>query len=246
MEFTKIRELLAEETSLDELDFDLGQGRISDGCHFMLRGEPSTDFKLVSSFFRDKRYKSISFEKYYGKYNFDDEEFDRGLLFANCGIIYFDSDNKNLLNFPHFPGTMISQHTGKYRTPLLDVSYHIFAPIYFACKTYKDKSGKNLYSNTDGRIYRFREKSGTLDPNKPFSEFIINASIPTPHDRMMKQDGEFIATFMIKDGKSYFSDISKSRNLSIDEYIIPKAEKPKFIKMLEAKFGNNLDRHFGF
>lgn len=147
--------------------------------------------------------------------------------------------------FPQLAFCAIAQHDERFKTPLLDVSMKIYAPLYFACRENFDK---------DGALFRFEIESIHRSSFYERRTSLLNfARLPTAFGRMRRQDGIFLYTMsceksLRKDIGHHisFCDISESENITAIKYIIPKELKCKILTDLKIKFKtNNLDAHFG-
>lgn len=210
----------------------------------LLRGQSNSVWSLTSSFFRKNPQLNnfIHCKDFFGPYQWncvnpnyihptdDDKPLRTSFPYS------IDKNSKGLAAFPQLYSLVIQQHNGILPTPLLDVSYDVEMPLYCACKEDWDKDGKLYVLNIDN------SDSIGLDDFES-SIFYIEDGI-SPYNRLIKQKGMFIKTIgwtsQQKTGFAglAFGDISISKNIKIDEYIIPKVNKQIILYNLAQKINS--------
>ena len=187
----------------------------------LCRGQSDKDWALDCSFFRNKSEKYITCEELFGKtWNQTDED---------CRKTTFPAllDNFAIKFFPHL-GLLAQLQQNQRSTPLLDVSYDIYMPLFCAC-------GEEENMDKDGKIFviEYCDYSGTCSKLKDSEMTVIsNQNYPIYNDRMRKQSGAMIKTCVMLNGKLCFCDISNAKNKRVSEYIIPKERKSAILKNL--------------
>ena len=187
----------------------------------LCRGQSDKDWALDCSFFRNKSEKYITCEELFGKtWNQTDED---------CRKTTFPAllDNFAIKFFPHL-GLLAQLQQNQRSTPLLDVSYDIYMPLFCAC-------GEEENMDKDGKIFviEYCDYSGTCSKLKDSEMTVIsNQNYPIYNDRMRKQSGAMIKTCVMLNGKLCFCDISNAKNKRVSEYIFPKELKPAILKNL--------------
>lgn len=189
----------------------------------LCRGQSDKDWALDCSFFRNKSEKYITCEELFGKtWNQTDED---------CRKTTFPAllDNFAIKFFPHLGLLVQLQQNHVNPTPLLDVSYDIYMPLFCACGEGKENMDK------DGKIFVVErcDYLGMCSELKDSEMAIIsNQNYPIYNDRMRKQAGAMIKTCVMLNGQLSFCDISNAKNKRVSEYIIPKKLKPAILKKL--------------
>ena len=151
-------------------------------------------------------------------------------------------DKKAMMLYPHLALLVLLQHNKNKTTPLLDVSYDIYMPLFCACGEGKENMDK------DGMIFiieclDYFGGCNQLENSELIALF--NQSISTYKDRMKKQLGAMIRTGMIVNGDLCLCDISLSKNKRISKYVIPKNLKPDILKNLSYELKKkNLAKYF--
>lgn len=189
----------------------------------LCRGQSDKDWLLNCSFFRNKSEKYITCEELFGKtWNQTDED---------CRKTTFPAllDNFAIKFFPHLGLLAQLQQNHVNPTPLLDVSYDIYMPLFCACGEGRENMDK------DGKIFvieclDYAGVSDDLDNSE--MQVLSNQNIPIFNNRMKKQAGAMIKTCQTIGWKMCFCDISKAGNKKVSEYIIPKELKPVILKNL--------------
>ena len=189
----------------------------------LCRGQSNKNWDLNCSFFRNKLKKYITCEELFGKTWCQADEDLRKTTFPPT------LDNNAIKYFPHLGLLVQLQQNYVNPTPLLDVSYDIYMPLFCACGEGKENMDK------DGKIFvieclDYAGVSDDLDNSE--MQVLTNQIIPIFNNRMQKQAGAMIKTSQHMKAKSCFCDISKAGNKKVSEYIIPKELKPAILKNL--------------
>lgn len=188
----------------------------------LCRGQSDKDWALDCSFFRNKSEKYITCEELFGKTWTQSDNHPYKTSFPQV----FDNGAINF--FPHL-GLLVQLQQNQRSTPLLDVSYDIFMPLFCACGEGRENMDK------DGKIFVIErcEYSGLCCKLENSEMTIIsNQNYPIYNDRMRKQAGAMIKTCVMLNGKLCFCDISNAKNKRVSEYIFPKELKPAILKNL--------------
>lgn len=190
------------------------------------RGQSDKDWALDCSFFRGQTGKYITCAELFGK-TWDESD-------EKCSKTTFPPilDNDAINYFPHLGLLVQLQQNHSKPTPLLDVSYDIYMPLFCACGEGKENMDK------DGKIFVIESLDYTGGCNDlDNSEMVIlsNQNTPTYNDRMHIQAGAMIKTCMIMNGNLCFCDISKAKNKRVSEYTIPKDLKPAILENLACE-----------
>lgn len=189
----------------------------------LCRGQSNEGWPLNCSFFRNKSEKYITCEELFGKTWCQTDEDPRKTTFPAT------LDNNAIKYFPHLVLLVQLQQNYVNPTPLLDVSYDIYMPLFCACGEGKENMDK------DGKIFVIErcEYSGLCCKLENSEMAIIsNQNYPIYNDRMRKQAGAMIKTCVMLNGKLCFCDISNAKNKRVSEYIFPKELKPAILKNL--------------
>ncbi|MBS7299147.1 MAG: FRG domain-containing protein [Eubacteriales bacterium] len=149
----------------------------------LCRGQSDKDWLLNCSFFRNKSEKYITCEELFGKtWNQTDED---------CRKTIFPAllDNFAIKFFPHLGLLAQLQQNHVNPTPLLDVSYDIYMPLFCACGEGRENMDK------DGKIFvieclDYAGVSDDLDNSE--MQVLSNQNIPIFNNRMKKQAGAMI------------------------------------------------------
>lgn len=192
----------------------------------LCRGQSDEDWPLNCSFFRNDADKYITCQDLFGMTWNDSDENPLKTTFPSV------LDNGAIKAFPHLGFLVQLQQNYNRSTPLLDVSYDIFMPLFCACgegKEYMDKNGKLFVIE----YCEYVSICGKLD--NPEMHVLINENMPTYNNRMRVQSGAMITTSVFLDGKMHFCDISKAKNTHISEFIIPKEMKPLILENLQRE-----------
>lgn len=218
-------------TTIDTANIDDIRKLINPSYNRLCRGQSDKAWDLNCSFFRNKERKYITCEDLFGKsWNQSDENLYKTTFPPTL-------DNNALKLFPHLALLVLIQQNNENPTPLLDVSYDIYMPLFCAC----GESKENM--NKDGKIFVIERTDYTgSDGNigKSEMEILTNQVLPIFNDRMKKQAGAMLKTLNILNGKLCFCDISNAKNKKVYEYIVPKDLKPKILENL-AKELNTID-----
>ena len=196
---------------------------IQPGYKRLCRGQSNANWDLSCSFFRNKTDKYITCEELFGKTWYQMDEDCRKTTFP--AIL----DSFAIKYFPHLGLLVQLQQNHVNPTPLLDVSYDIYMPLFCACGEGKENMDK------DGKIFviEYCDYSGTCSKLKDSEMAVIsNQNYPIYNDRMRKQAGAMIKTCVMLNGKLCFCDISNAKNKRVCEYIVPKELKPAILKNL--------------
>ena len=189
----------------------------------LCRGQSNEGWPLNCSFFRNKSEKYITCEELFGKtWNQTDEDCRKTTFPATL-------DNFAIKFFPHLGLLAQLQQNHVNPTPLLDVSYDIYMPLFCACgegRENMDKGGKIFVIE----CLDYAGVSDDLDNSE--MQVLSNQNIPIFNNRMKKQAGAMIKTCQTIGWKMCFCDISKAGNKKVSEYIIPKELKPVILKNL--------------
>ncbi|MDY6264989.1 MAG: FRG domain-containing protein [Fibrobacter sp.] len=188
----------------------------------LCRGQSDKDWALDCSFFRNKSEKYITCEELFGKTWTQSDNHPYKTSFPQV----FDNGAINF--FPHL-GLLVQLQQNQRSTPLLDVSYDIYMPLFCACGEGRENMDK------DGKIFvieclDYAGVSDDLDNSE--MQVLTNQIIPIFNNRMQKQAGAMIKTSQHMNAKSCFCDISKAGNKKVSEYIIPEELKPAILKNL--------------
>ena len=201
----------------------------------LCRGQSDKDWALNCSFFRNKAEKYITCEELFGKTWTQADNHPYKTSFPqvlNNGAIKF---------FPHL-GLLVQLQQNQRSTPLLDVSYDIYMPLFCACGEGKENMDK------DGKIFviEYLDYAGMSDDlDNSEMHVLTNQIIPIFNNRMQKQAGAMIKTSQHMKAKSCFCDISKAGNKKVSEYIIPKDLKPAILKNLAQELNTiDLSKYF--
>ena len=200
------------------------------------RGQSDRDWILDCSFFREKENKYIACTELFGEtWDESDEELFKTTFPPTL-------NNEAIKLFPHLCLLVQLQQNHNKKTPLLDVSYDIYMPLFCAC------GGGTENMDKDGKIFVIERLDYVGGPNElENSEMVIlsNQIMPTYNDRMHKQAGAMVKTCMIINGQLCFCDISKAGNKQVSEYIIPKELKPDILENLANELNvRNLEMYF--
>jgi len=208
-----------------------------------MRGQSDSSWDLSCSLFRNIKSKTIFCKDYFGNYFWDNNT--EPIILNYVGWVKKEALELAIAAFPQLAFCAIAQHDGRFKTPLLDVSMKVYAPLYFACRENFDK---------DGALFRFELGSQCRSSFYERKTTLLNlGDLPTAFGRMRLQDGIFLYTMsceksLIKDegAQISFCDISEGENITALKYIIPKELKHKILEDLKIKFKtNDLDAHFG-
>lgn len=210
-----------------------------------MRGQSDSSWDLSCSLFRNRKSKTIFCKDYFGSHFWDNNI--PPIILDSVGWVKneMESVERAIAIFPQLAFCAIAQHDGRFKTPLLDVSMKVYAPLYFACKENFDK---------DGALFRFEVESPNRSSFYERKTSLLNFGLlPTAFGRMRLQDGIFLYTMscensLRKDVGHHvcFCDISESENITALKYIIPKELKCKILSDLKIKFKtDDLDAHFG-
>ena len=201
----------------------------------LCRGQSDKDWALDCSFFRNKSEKYITCEELFGKTWTQSDNHPYKTSFPQV----FDNGAINI--FPQL-GLLVQLQQNQRSTPLLDVSYDIYMPLFCACGEGKENMDK------DGKIFvieclDYAGVSDDLDNSE--MQVLTNQIIPIFNNRMQKQAGAMIKTSQHMKAKSCFCDISKAGNKKVSEYIIPKDLKPAILKNLAQELNTiDLSKYF--
>lgn len=209
---------------------------IQPSCNRLCRGQSNEEWPLNCSFFRNNPDEYVTCQDLFGMtWNASDEN----LLKTTFPSIL---DNSAIKAFPHLGFLVQLQQNYNRSTPLLDVSYDIFMPLFCACGGGKENMDKN------GKIFiieycEYVSVYGKLD--NPEMNVLNNENMPIYNDRMRIQSGAMIKTCVFLGGKLHFCDISKANNKRVSEFIIPKELKPQILKNLKCELKtNDLEEYF--
>lgn len=190
------------------------------------RGQSDKNWTLDSSFFRKQSDKYITCAELFGKtWDESDEKLSKTTFPPTL-------DNEAINYFPHLGLLVQLQQNNNKPTPLLDVSYDIYMPLFCACGEGKENMDK------DGKIFaieRLDYTGGCNDLDNSEMVILSNQNTPTYNNRMHTQAGAMIKTCMIMNGNLCFCDISKAGNKRVSEYIIPKELKPEILENLASE-----------
>lgn len=209
---------------------------IQPGYKRLCRGQSNANWDLSCSFFRNKAEKYITCEELFGKtWNQTDED-PRKTTFPPT------LDNNAIKYFPHLGLLVQLQQNHVNPTPLLDVSYDIYMPLFCACGEGKENMDK------DGKIFvieRLDYVGASDDLDNSEMHVLSNQNTPIFNNRMQKQAGAMLKTCMLIKWKMCFCDISKAGNKKVSEYIIPKELKPAILKNLAQELNTiDLSKYF--
>ena len=170
----------------------------------LCRGQSDKDWALDCSFFRDKSEKYITCGELFGKtWNQTDED-------PRKTTLPLTLDNNAIKYFPHLGLLVQLQQNHVNPTPLLDVSYDIYMPLFCACGEGKENMDK------DGKIFvieclnNFAGVSDDLDNSE--MEVLCNQNVPIFNNRMQKQSAAMLKTSQNLNAKLCLCDISKAGN----------------------------------
>ncbi len=190
----------------------------------LCRGQSDKDWALDCSFFRDRAEKYITCEELFGKTWNQSDENPRKTTFPQT------LDNNAIKFFPHLGLLVQLQQNHVNPTPLLDVSYDVYMPLFCACGEGKKNMDKDEKIFVIEMLDDYSGMSDGLDNSE--MQILDNQNIPIFNNRMQKQAGAMIKTCMIVKWKMCFCDISKAGNKRVTEYVIPKELKPAILKNL--------------
>ena len=218
------KKLLISTTNISEI-----KNIIQPSYKRVCRGQSDKDWALDCSFFREQTDKYITCAELFGKTWDESDDMLSKTTFPPT------LDNEAINYFPHLSLLVQLQQNHNKTTPLLDVSYDIYMPLFCAC-------------GEDGKIFVIERTDycgGCNDLDNSEMVILSNQNIPTYNDRMRVQAAAMIKTCMIMNGDLCFCDISKAGNKLVTEYVIPKELKSNILENLAQELNvRNLGLYF--